>query len=56
MSSEPATARIVTVPRDGGRCFNRYVGSDADEQLTGSPFGDACSAPVARTRSRPGRR
>jgi hypothetical protein len=40
-TSNTATATIVTVARDGGRCFNRYVGTAAKENLMGSGFGDS---------------
>jgi Ca2+-binding RTX toxin-like protein len=38
--SNVATASIVTVPRDGGRCFNPFTGTDEEDQVVGSPFGD----------------
>ena len=38
--SNVATAKIVTVPRAGGRCFNPFEGTDDDDVIVGSPFGD----------------
>jgi hypothetical protein len=38
--SNVATASIVTVPREGGRCFNPFTGTDEEDQVMGSPFGD----------------
>jgi Ca2+-binding RTX toxin-like protein len=38
--SAAATVQIVTVARNGGRCFNPFVGTAAKEMLIGSPFGD----------------
>ena len=38
--SNIATASLVAVARDGGRCFNRFVGSGARDVIVGSQFGD----------------
>ena len=38
--SNTATASLVAVARDGGRCFNPFVGTSAGEVIIGSPFGD----------------
>ena len=38
--SNTATASLVAVARDGGRCFNPFVGSAANDAIVGSPFGD----------------
>jgi hypothetical protein len=41
--SNTATASLVAVARDGGRCFNPFVGSAARDIIIGSPFGDRIS-------------
>jgi Ca2+-binding RTX toxin-like protein len=38
--SNTATASLVAVARDGGRCFNPFVGSARHDIIIGSPFGD----------------
>ena len=38
--SNTATASLVAVARDGGRCFNPFVGSASRDVIVGSPFGD----------------
>jgi hypothetical protein len=38
--SNTATASLVAVARNGGRCFNPFVGSSAGDVIIGSPFGD----------------
>jgi hypothetical protein len=42
--SDPATATLVAVAREGGRCFNVFVGSDDTDIIVGSPFGDRVRA------------
>ena len=41
--SNVATASLVAVARNGGRCFNPFVGSSARDIIVGSPFGDRIS-------------
>jgi hypothetical protein len=43
LESNPATASLVAVARNGGRCFNPFVGSAARDIIIGSPFGDRIS-------------
>ena len=43
MDSNVATVSIVAGARDGGRCFNPFAGTAANESLVGSPFGDDLS-------------
>ncbi len=38
--SNTATASLVAVATDGGRCFNPFVGSASNDTIIGSPFGD----------------
>jgi hypothetical protein len=38
--SNTATASLVAVARDGGRCFNPFVGSASRDIIVGSRFGD----------------
>jgi hypothetical protein len=38
--SNTATASLVAVARNGGRCFNPFVGSAGRDIIIGSPFGD----------------
>jgi len=38
--SNTATASLVAVPANGGRCSNRFVGSSARDRIVGSRFGD----------------
>jgi Ca2+-binding RTX toxin-like protein len=38
--SNAATASLVAVARNGGRCFNPFVGSASRDIIIGSPFGD----------------
>jgi RTX calcium-binding nonapeptide repeat (4 copies)/PA domain/LVIVD repeat len=38
--SNAATASLVAVARNGGRCFNPFVGSSRNDVIFGSPFGD----------------
>ena len=41
--SNVATASLVAVPANGGRCSNRFVGSSARDRIVGSQFGDRIS-------------
>ena len=41
--SNEATASLVAVPDNGGRCGNRFVGSSARDRIVGSRFGDRIS-------------
>jgi RTX calcium-binding nonapeptide repeat (4 copies)/PA domain/LVIVD repeat len=41
--SNVATANLVAVAREGGRCFNPFVGSAARDLIIGSRFGDRIS-------------
>jgi Ca2+-binding RTX toxin-like protein len=41
--SNTATASLVAVARNGGRCFNPFVGSARRDIIIGSPFGDRIS-------------
>jgi hypothetical protein len=41
--SNTATASLVAVARNGGRCFNPFVGSASRDIIIGSPFGDRIS-------------
>ena len=52
LESEPATAQIVVVPRQGGACFNVYAGTARSETLTGSRFGDRIRGRGGRDRIR----
>jgi hypothetical protein len=38
--SNTATASLVAVARNGGRCFNPFVGTAGRDTIIGSPFGD----------------
>jgi RTX calcium-binding nonapeptide repeat (4 copies) len=42
--SNTATASLVAVARNGGRCFNRHVGSERRDVIMGSRFGDRINA------------
>ena len=46
--SNTATASLVAVPRNGGRCSNRFVGSSARDVIVGSRFGDRISGASGR--------
>jgi Bacterial Ig domain/RTX calcium-binding nonapeptide repeat (4 copies) len=41
--SNVATANLVVVASDGGRCFNPFAGTEAGELIVGSEFGDGIS-------------
>jgi RTX calcium-binding nonapeptide repeat (4 copies)/PA domain len=40
LDSNAATASLVAVARNGGRCFNPFVGSSRNDVIFGSRFGD----------------
>ncbi len=46
--SNVATSSLVAVPKNGGRCSNRYIGSAARDTIVGSPFGDRISGASGR--------
>gem|GEM_PF-480186 len=46
--SNTATASLVAVARDGGRCFNVFVGSARRDVIVGSRFGDRISGARGR--------
>jgi RTX calcium-binding nonapeptide repeat (4 copies)/PA domain/Bacterial Ig domain len=46
--SNVATTSLVAVPDNGGRCANRFVGSNARDVILGSRFGDRISGARGR--------
>ena len=46
--SNTATASLLAVPKNGGRCSNGFAGSSARDMIVGSPFGDRISGAGGR--------